>query len=303
MGNCSLIDELQLDAANAAVSVSSLLRKAMIVAAKLEVPDLPEWVDKELSGYGDADTVPSYRILHGRVMGKTFNGWIPLQFPSSDLEEKISKKGIYESIAQIEALSLRNGRLVMTFPSDQQQILQEMFQRNTEYASFMEKTKLHGILDEIRNRVLRWAVALDKAGIRGDGLTFTGAEKEKAHSMVFHLDKGNLTIGVVGTVGEQANVATGVQPKAGSINIDDIQKLVAEVNPHINGLHLPSIDKQELLIALAKLETTTPTKPIAPGKARQALDRVLGVLSKTGETVVTVGIKTFIETWMKQHGI
>jgi hypothetical protein len=167
----------------------------------------------------------------------------------------------------------------------------------------MEKTKLHGILDEIRNRVLRWAVALDKAGIRGDGLTFTGAEKEKAHSMVFHLDKGNLTIGVVGTVGEQANVATGVQPKAGSINIDDIQKLVAEVNPHINGLHLPSIDKQELLIALAKLETTTPTKPIAPGKARQALDRVLGVLSKTGETVVTVGIKTFIETWMKQHGI
>jgi AbiTii len=299
----SLIDELQLDAANAAVSVSSLLRKALIVAAKLELSDVPEWVNKELSGYSDGDSLPSYRIVHGMVKARTLRGWVSVQCPTNDMQEKISEKSIYNSIAEIEALSKRDGRLSLTFPPEAQQLLQDMFQKHTEFRCFFEQTRLDGILDEIRNQVLRWAVALDKAGIRGDGLTFTGAEKEKAHSLVFHADQGTLTIGVVGSVGGRANVATGVQPRAGSIDVDDIQKLFVEIKPHIDSLHLPPTDRQELLTALAELETTKPTKSIAIGKTRQALDRVLGVIGKAGETVLTVGLKTFVEAWMKQHGI
>jgi hypothetical protein len=55
----SLIDELQLDASNGAVSVSGLLRKALMVAAKLELSNIPEWINKELSGYSpDDDSMP-----------------------------------------------------------------------------------------------------------------------------------------------------------------------------------------------------------------------------------------------------
>ena len=68
----SLIDELQLDAANATVPVSSSLRKALIVAARLGVRDLPEWINKELSGYGHDDTLPSYRVVFGQLKGKSF---------------------------------------------------------------------------------------------------------------------------------------------------------------------------------------------------------------------------------------
>jgi hypothetical protein len=70
----SLVDELQFDALNGAVSVSSLLRKVLLVAAKLEVTDIPEWVNKELSGYGDDDSLPPYRTLYGTVNAKTFHG-------------------------------------------------------------------------------------------------------------------------------------------------------------------------------------------------------------------------------------
>jgi orotate phosphoribosyltransferase len=76
----SLIHELQLDAANAAVSASNLLWKALILAAKLEVSDVPEWIDKELSGYRDGDTLPSYRILRGTVKGRGLHGWLTAQF-------------------------------------------------------------------------------------------------------------------------------------------------------------------------------------------------------------------------------
>jgi len=66
----SLIDELQLDASDGSVSVSDLLRKALVVAAKLGVSDIPEWINKELSGYHDGDTLPSYRIVHGAIKAK-----------------------------------------------------------------------------------------------------------------------------------------------------------------------------------------------------------------------------------------
>jgi AbiTii len=205
----SLIDELQLDASNAAVSVSGLLRKALMVAAKLELSDVPEWINKELSGYSNGDSLPTYRVLYGAVKAKSLRGWVPVQFPTNDLQEMISRQFVHDSVSEIEALTKRDGHLVHGFPPEAQHLLQNLFQYETEFMCFLERARFDGILGEIRNQVLRWAIALDKAGIRGEGLSFTNAEKEKAHSMVFHADNGSITIGVVGDVAGQANVATG----------------------------------------------------------------------------------------------
>src|SRR6266851_9914533 len=115
----SLIDELQLEAADGAVSVSALLRKALIVAGKLELSDIPEWINKELSGYEDGDSLPSNRIIHGRVKARSFRGWIPAQLPTDELEEMISKTTVFDSVAQIEALIKQvkdQGELAHSFP-------------------------------------------------------------------------------------------------------------------------------------------------------------------------------------------
>ncbi len=67
----SLVEQLQLAACDNATSVADLLRKALLVASKLEVPAVPEWIRKELSGYGDGGDVPPYRRVHGVV--RAFN--------------------------------------------------------------------------------------------------------------------------------------------------------------------------------------------------------------------------------------
>ena len=46
----SLIEQLQQDAVDRTVRTSDLLRKALLVAAKLEIPNVPSWIEKELSG-------------------------------------------------------------------------------------------------------------------------------------------------------------------------------------------------------------------------------------------------------------
>ena len=104
-------------------------------------------------------------------------------------------------------------------------------------------------------------------------------------------------------VAGQANVATGFQSHAGGINAGDVQKLVAEIGGPITGLNLSPADKHELLTVLAELEKTAPGKPLETAKIRPVLNHVLDLIGKAGEGVVTIGIKAFIETWMKQQGM
>jgi hypothetical protein len=47
----SLIEELQHDALNSNVRVGDLLRKAKIIAVKLDLPEFEKWVENELNGY------------------------------------------------------------------------------------------------------------------------------------------------------------------------------------------------------------------------------------------------------------
>jgi AbiTii len=276
----SLIHELQLDAANAAVSASSLLRKALIVAAKLDVANVPEWIDKELSGYRDGDSVPSYRVVQGTVKGRGVRGWLSLQFPTDELEEKVATKYLYDSVAQIEALRNRDGMLAVGFTAEGTRLLQQLAQRNTEFVCELDKTKLDAIIDEIKNRVLRWAIALDKDGIRGEGLTFTSAEVEKAHSMVFQVESGDVNVGVIGDVGGRANVATGRQPRAGSIDMDDVRKLAEDIAAHIETMRLSTSDHDELKETLRQLTTTNCGKTAESGIVRQALARILALVGK-----------------------
>jgi hypothetical protein len=135
---------------------------------------------------------------------------------------------MYEPIAQIEALSRKeNGALAAGFPPEFQRLLRTMFDQHAEFIRVIEQTHLACILDEIRNQVLRWALALDKAGIKGDGLTFTRAEKERAHSMVFHVDGANFNIGIAGGTGGQANVAAGSNARVNIQSTDNSNNSVA----------------------------------------------------------------------------
>lgn len=50
----SIVVELQRDSLNPAVSVSDFLRKALLIATKLDVPAFKTWIENELSGYRDS---------------------------------------------------------------------------------------------------------------------------------------------------------------------------------------------------------------------------------------------------------
>jgi AbiTii len=299
----SLIDEVLRDAASTAVSVSTLLRKALIVAKKLDVPDVPQWIEKELSGYAGDDTLPTHRVVQGEVKAKSPRGWISVQFPTNKLEETISRQKIYHSVAQIEAFIHSDDNIAGRHPAEALSSLRRMYGYKAEFMCFVDKTNLQAIIDEIRTRILQWALDLDKAGIRGEGMSFTGSEKEKAQAIVHHYGAGNVNVGVIGPVAGRANIAAGDNSDVGGIDGNELGKLVNEIRSYSSTLQLSVADQEDMRGALAELDNRNSRKLIEPGIARRGLERVLHLVGGAGETIVSLGIKAAIEVYMKQNGL
>jgi hypothetical protein len=299
----SLIDELQMDAANASISVANLLRKALIVAAKLGIPEVPEWIDKELSGYYGNDQIPSYRNVRCRARAKLFNSLIDIEFPDNDMEAKVSERRIDSSVAEIETLLARNGALSIAYAAEAQKLLRALFkQPHAQFICVVERASLVPILDQIRNEILRWAIALDKAGVRGEGLSFSQAEKEKANSVVVQ-NAGAITIGNIGNVSNHSNVSSRHDPRGGAIAVEDLRSLLSEIRSHTPGLRLPDKQAADLDAALAELDDAANSKTIVRTNVRPALNRILAVVGEAGQTILAAGIKAFTEQWIKAHGL
>jgi len=76
-----IILELQKEATDSKVPASTLLRKALILANKLDCKEDLKWIESELNGYESIDEIPTYRRLKGIVEAKNpYKGWIPVDF-------------------------------------------------------------------------------------------------------------------------------------------------------------------------------------------------------------------------------
>jgi AbiTii len=85
-----LVSEIQRDALDPSVKVSTLLRKVRLAAAKLNLTTVEGWVEKELKGY--PDEVPEYRQTRGQVRyWNPHHGWQPVAGDAGNYITKLPK--------------------------------------------------------------------------------------------------------------------------------------------------------------------------------------------------------------------
>jgi hypothetical protein len=66
----SLLREIQAAATESKVDISTVLRKAKILAVRLQYPEFETWVDRgELNGYVHGSSLPPYRVVPIEVRG------------------------------------------------------------------------------------------------------------------------------------------------------------------------------------------------------------------------------------------
>ena len=72
----SLVLELQRLALDSNTNVIELLRRAKVVATKLDLDDARVWIDQEIGGYHPPQEVPPYRVVPSQLeVLNPYHGW------------------------------------------------------------------------------------------------------------------------------------------------------------------------------------------------------------------------------------
>lgn len=212
----TLIEQLQEEALNPETSIADLLRKAKVVASKLDLREAVEWIDQEMNGYSRAEP-PDYRTVACEASYlNPFHGWSQILIGDAELDSMVRVRKLGNPASELEALMEGKGMLRIPFPPSFVATLCEMAGRDIPHASStFGRSAVAGILDAIRNRVLDWAVELERAGVRGEGrLSFSKTDREAASHVTNNFNINAPVTGNLGSAGTSTVNVTTVPPEA-----------------------------------------------------------------------------------------
>jgi len=280
----SVIVELQRDALDKNVSVSELLRKALVVARKLKLSELQKWIENELNGY--KDEVPDYRVASGQIRGwNPYNGWIPLIFEDPKEAEALSKRACGQSIAEIEDL-LRGGNstLHMPYPQHIQRKLSKGFGYETEVSLFVGRGAIVRIIDAVRDVVLNWALELEDQGVLGEGLSFSDTEKEAATTTSQNINNfyGPVQSPQIAQGNQQAiQVSSTFQ-----VDVDALKALINRIESEGTQLNIPADKRAEFESELATLKAQASSPNPKKGIVKEGLSSIRNILEGASGSAV-----------------
>lgn len=175
-----IVLELQREALDKNADIESLLRKAYVIAKKLNLKEFEDWIKLEQNGYSSRE-VPEYRYVQGQIKARNpFYGWIPVTLPSQ-IEKVVSNVPAKEAISGLIDLYESNNKfLIFNINSDCNQYLSELVDFETVFCVQFGKHQIYRIISTVQNKILDWALLLEENGIIGEGLSFTEEEIRKA---------------------------------------------------------------------------------------------------------------------------
>lgn len=122
-----LINEIIETLSSQDASLTDALLKTKVLLHKIGHQELTQWVNHELNGYSDADSLPAYRILPVQVLvdgvsmvGQWTSHPIPLMHLDGQLREFLETARLYQSLAVLEKLADKatDGILEMAIPME-----------------------------------------------------------------------------------------------------------------------------------------------------------------------------------------
>jgi len=182
MKNSAVID-LQEMAGDSSSDIVSVLMKAKTIAFKLDLSDITDWIELELRGYPSKSSVPDYRLGQGKLKAwNPFRGWIPVGFGnvSYEIYQQCSTFALLEPVAALKRTMDRDMGTLRLPVSRKLVHMMNADDPDAEVCWFFSAAILDQVFSTIRNKILEWALQLEKKGILGEGLIFSQHDKEEA---------------------------------------------------------------------------------------------------------------------------
>jgi hypothetical protein len=289
----SLILELQRAALDSKISVTDLLRLAMVVAKKLKVTEFETWIKSELEGYGPESDVPAYRILSGQpVVFNPLRGWQTLFLTNldPDLAEKIRSFKMNQPVAELEA-DLREQNIsaiqVMYRPA-QEKILMRMIHPPMQPAVSYQRSQFEGLLASVRNIILNWSLKLEEDGILGEGMSFSQEEKRVASNANYYIK--NYIHEVSHSQVQQDTQHSQQTSIPQTLNVHEAIELVRMLRGRLGELNLDSPGQAELRAELKTIEAQAQSSKPKQSIIREALVSVRNILEGAAGSALGAGV-------------
>lgn len=207
----ALVPKLVEMASTSSVSTTDLLHCALVVAQRLAVPDLVDWIKSELNGY--TGEIPDYRILRGQLKAiSPTAGLTTLRMESAEYQEIFSIAKITQGIPELIASENNTNPFLIGFPPQVEHDLMALMPVPMKPAIKLLKSQLQTIHSNVRSRILIWGLELESSGIMGEGMSFKEQEQTIVHNQNFHFNNVsnlNAQIGSNGSTQTQTNTTTG----------------------------------------------------------------------------------------------
>ena len=209
-------------ASNPSVPTDDLLRRALVVAKRLNVGELVSWIDAELNGYKIDQEVPDYRAVRGLLRAiDLFSGRsIPIEVNSAKLAHKLSTMPLRQSITELEHLAASPSGVKINYGHEWHQALTEHLEDDLSPYVSVSSAQLLGVISSARNRVLDWGLDLEGRGILGEGMSFTQQEKQAVQEQHYHFGNvsgSQIQISSNGSIQTQANTRTDIEALKGLV--------------------------------------------------------------------------------------
>lgn len=291
----SLVEELERDAYDNTASLANMLRKAKAIAAKLQLQQPVQWVEAELDGYGTGE-VPPYRVLVGQArLRNPYHGWQPVMFGDREFERSICQFPIRSPVKEIEHLLEGEGEPSIALPGN----VAARICRGSDIPVlpvhvFFARNRLVAILDTVRNKLLDWALSLQNAGIRGEGMSFRDEEKARVSG------KGDTyNIGSIGSFagnlgGKVGGDVTGTSTRNIGQELEKVAALVAQLRTHRDQMGLDEVRRAALDGHVAELDEELRGAAPRPGVVAGILRSIKSVAEGATGNLIASGVVSLI---------
>jgi hypothetical protein len=172
-----LINTIINELIDAEKSLSNPLLKTAFLAHKIKNIQLSEWVNSELKGYNDVNTLPSYRKFNGLIRGTYINGsykvtdqLIPLSGFDSEIKQQLKQMNIFSSITTLEELKNKSSNSIITFRFSAEMVglIEKKLKRNgnpylqlISCERYIDGTASNDIIANVRNSLLQFMLKID----------------------------------------------------------------------------------------------------------------------------------------------
>ncbi|WP_461655683.1 AbiTii domain-containing protein [Methylorubrum aminovorans] len=286
----SIILKVQAEAQDRNVPLASILSRARIAARRLALPGVPAWLDKEVDGYAPDDDLPAYRLVPGHhEFANPQLGWRPLVH-----EDGPPALPLRHSVYDLEELLHNSPAGFLTTPGRPVRMIAygSTLDFHTRYR--IRNIDVLRALASVRRLVLDWTIALESAGVLGDGTAFTPSERTEAYLVTQNFIAQNQSIGVAGNVSGGTNTIAPVQSADDGIDIRRVREFLAETSGLVGNLPAALRDDMRDAVAEAQAEAGKPAPDAR--KVGKALAVIKDLGMRAGGSVIATGIVEGVKT-------